>query len=123
MNNFMYNVATNGIGGVNVGGVEHDVVPGRGQSMAFNDSKTYQYLTRSVEHIKIYIEMGYLIPINKVSSTHTKGKHQRLGYKLSPEGRDKFNGSEVVDTWLIEWVKEKEVLKEERRLKRELKLQ
>jgi len=103
----MYDVMTNGIGGVNAGGVPYDVVPGRGQEMALNDSKAYQYLIRTPDHAVVYMKMGYLIPKKMAGGRHG-------GYVLTPEGRKKFAGSELVNTWIKEETIRKAVEKEER---------
>ena len=94
---FMSSVVRNGIGGVNAGGTYEDVVPGRGQQLAINDSLTYQYLTRSPEHAKSYVEAGYL-----ATNYFTTNKgFKRANYTLTPLGRDKYNGSAMVKEWSI----------------------
>lgn len=94
MHNFMYNVMTHGIGGINCGGIEHDVVPGRGQEMAVRDTRAYQYLTRTPDHAKMYVDMGYLTPRRALG--------RLSGYVLTPEGREKFSGSKAVEDWMSE---------------------
>jgi len=104
--NFMYSVMSNGIGGINAGGIEYDIIPGRGQELAFNDAKACRYLTRTYDHSKKYMEMGYL---KQMLSPEGKSS----GYVLTPEGRDMFSGSSIVEKWLAEQIALKESAKQQ----------
>jgi len=111
---FMHTVIANGIGGINAGGVEYDVIPGRGQELVLQDGKAYQYLTRTAEHARMYLELGYLSE-NTWSGTKDKRK---LSYVLTYEGRQEFSGSKLVADWIIEETLRKENEREERLKKR-----
>ena len=106
---FIHSVMTNGIGGVNCGGRENDIVPGRGQEIALADSKAYQYLIRTADHAKEYTLTGYLRPCRMA-----RGK--LAGYTLTLKGREIFSNSKLVENWIIAEAERKEAEREERRL-------
>ena len=91
--NFIYNVMTNGIGGINAGGRENDVNPWRGSHDVIDEINIFRYLTRDPEMAKLYCKNGYLKLVND------KG-HVANRYRITQKGKDVYRGSKVVNDWM-----------------------
>ena len=91
--NFIYNVMTNGIGGINAGGRENDVNPWRGSHDVIDEINIFRYLTRDPEMAKLYYSSGYLKLVNEKGSLSHK-------YRITQKGKDTYSGSKVVNDWM-----------------------
>ena len=91
--NFMYDVMTNGIGGINAGGRENDVSPWRGSHDVIDEINIFRYLIRDIHMAEIYCKEGYLKLVNDKGSVTNK-------YRITQKGKDAYNGSKVVDDWM-----------------------
>lgn len=90
--NFMYQVMTNGIGGVNVGGVEGGYRYGDDNEVKVN-AKVYSIL---LENRAINVALGYLTVIRSVTMRYSRAQEKmvpstRLEHKLTAKAVDESN--------------------------------
>lgn len=91
--NFMYDVMTNGIGGVNVGGLENDISPWRGSRDVIDEINIFRYLVRDRRMAELYHKEGYLKLVNDTGHVANK-------YRITQKGKDAYRGSAIIDKWI-----------------------
>ena len=95
MTSWMHNVIAGGIGGVNCGGVENDVIPGRGQELAINRAKLFMFLTSDAATRDLNIEEGYLKKVEAIFTTKTGRKV--YDYKITEKAIRKYSTAFSLD--------------------------
>lgn len=93
----MHQVMGGGIGGVNCGGRENDVVIGRAQDLAIMEAKVYQYLTYSADRAQEYAKQGMLTMIGTVKYDKNGRKYTHRKYKVTPLGFATYSGKSCLD--------------------------